>query len=265
MMAPSLRSSARRSSHPPVIYYGTDLPSRERARRLRNAVVVLQTYHPLCESNGFADYFPHARRFVYFNPTATQTRLLTDPRVRAATLDYDITWDLERLDLHRAAARRFAIAQGHKALSIAGVHGLFVDDLDRWDHPIGRRHAMAVLRAIDSDHSRPVAWFVNRGFGFWKWLPGMAAALLEDLSPYHVDRMTPGELDWLTTLVLPTVRRAHAAGAQMYCQVYDRNAGRLQPHSAPARALAALTGDLLVTGRHFDRWPRTLTEENNQA
>jgi hypothetical protein len=92
----TLRTRAARRTL--IIYYGTELPAQERARQLRDSTVVLQPYHPLCELGGFADYFPHALRFVYFNPTAIHPRLLTDPHVKAATLGYDARWDVERLD-----------------------------------------------------------------------------------------------------------------------------------------------------------------------
>jgi hypothetical protein len=249
--------TARRT---PIIYYGTELPMRSRARQVRDAVVVLQPYHPLCEFGGFADYFPNARRFVYFNPTAAHARLLTDPHVKAATLGYDAIWDLERLDLRCGAARRFAIAQGQMALRIPGVHGLFVDDLDRWDDPAGRRHARAVLGAVTAARTCPTAWFVNRGFGFWKRLPGLAAVLLEELSPYQLDRMDPWELSWVTTVVLRALRYGCSCGADVYSLTYDPAAVGWQPRGAAASAVAALAGEPLLARRHLDRWPDMLTE-----
>jgi hypothetical protein len=246
----------------PIIYYGTGLPVRERARQLRDAIVVLQPYHPLCEFGGFADYFPHAWRFVYFNPTAAHTRLLTDPGVRAATLGYDATWDLERLDLRSGAARGFAIAQGRMALRIDGVHGLFVDDLDRWDNPADRHHAYAVLDALITSNTYPIAWFLNRGFGFWKRLHGLAAVLLEDLGPYQLDRMDSSELSWVTTVVLKALRYASTRGVNVYSLTYDPIAVGWQPRGLVAATVAAATGTPLLAQRHLDRWPQMLTEED---
>lgn len=251
-------SAARRTL---IIYYGTELPVQERARQLRDSTVVLQPYHPLCEFGGFADYFPHARRFVYFNPTATHPQLLTDPHVKAATLGYDARWDLERLDLRRGAARRFAIMQGQVALRIAGVHGLFVDDLDWWDHPAGRRHARTVLGAVTDARACPTMWFVNRGFGFWKRLPGLAAVLLEGLSPYQLDRMDPLESSWATRVLLPALRHACTHGADVYSLTYDPAAVGWQPGGAAASAVAALAGEPLLARPYLDRWPHMLMGE----
>ena len=245
-----------------IIYYGTEFPARKRARHLRNAIVVLQPYHPLCESGGFADYFPHAQRFVYFNPTAAPTALLTDPLVRAATLEYDATWDLERLDLRSSVARDFAVRQGQLALRIDGVHGLFVDDLDRWDNAAGRPHACAVLSALMASHTCPIAWFVNRGFGFWEHLPGLAAALLEELGPYQLDHMDNSEFSWAATVVLEALRHACIRGVNVYSLTYDPVAAEWQPLGPAAAAVAAATGQPLLARRHFDRWPQTLTEED---
>ena len=250
-------SAARRTL---IIYYGTELPTQDRARQLRDATVVLQPYHPLCEFGGFADYFPHALRFVYFNPTAAHPQLVIDPHVKAATLGHDARWNLERLDLRRGAARRFAITQGQLALRIAGVHGLFVDDLDWWDHPTGRRHARSVLGAVTDARACPTAWFVNRGFGFWKRLPGLAAVLLEGLSPYQLDRMDLLESSWAITVLLPALRHARARGADVYSLTYDPAAVGWQPGGVAASAVAALAGEPLLARPQLDRWPHMLTE-----
>jgi hypothetical protein len=250
------------TGHTPIFYYGTELPIRERARQLRAATVVLQPYHPLCQTGRFADYFPHARRFVYFNPTAVQPGLLTDPQVRTAILGYDATWDLERLDLRSAAVRRFAIAQGQLASRIEGVHGLFVDDLDRWDHPEGRPHARAVLDAVMAGRTRPAPWFVNRGFGFWDCVPDLAAALLEELSPYQLDHMGPGELSWVSTVVLRALSHARTCGADVYCLTYDPAAAGWQPRGAAARAVAAVAGEPILARRLLDSWPHMLAKED---
>lgn len=250
------------SRYAPIFYYGTDLPERERAMQLRDVIVVLQPYHPLCERGQFTDYFPHARRLVYFNPTAAHARLLTDFRTKVATLGYDATWDLERLDLRSAAARRFAAAQGQMALRIDGVHGLFVDDLDRWDHTTDRRHMHAVLEAVTASRTCPTAWFINRGFGFWKHLPGLVAALLEELSPYQLDHMDPLELSWVTTVVLRALRHARARGVDVYSLTYDPAAVGWQPRGRAASAVAAVTGEPLLARRHLDRWPHILTKED---
>lgn len=257
--SPLSAACTRATGQPPVIYYGTELPARSRARRLRDTSVVLQPYHPLCQTGGFADYFPHARRFVYFNPTAVQAGLLATPQVRAAIVGYDPAWDLERLDLRSAAARRFAAAQGRAALRVEGVHGLFVDDLDRWDHPGDRPHAHAVLRAVMAGRPRPAAWFVNRGFGFWEGLPGLAAGLLEELSPYRLDHMGPGELSWVSSVVLGALRHAQARGADIHCLTYDPADLGWQPRGDAARAVAAAAGHPLLARRLLDRWPHMLT------
>lgn len=253
---PKVHGSTKRNT--PVIYYGTDLPLQIQSQQLRDAIVVLQPYHPLCQSGEFANYFPDARRFVYFNPTAVHERLLTDPEVQTAILSHDPAWDLYRLDLRRVAARRFVIKQGLIAMQVAGVHGLFVDDLDKWDYPSGRRYARTVLMDIVRGHDRQIEWFVNRGFGFWNHLPSISAVLLEELSPYQLDRMDPLQLSWVRTVVLRALNLARSRGAAMYSLTYDMAAIGWQPRGSAASKVAALTGEPLFAQRHLDRWPDAL-------
>lgn len=40
--------------------------------------VVLQPYHPLCQSGAFDDYFRYVRRFVYWNPTGLNPQMLAE-------------------------------------------------------------------------------------------------------------------------------------------------------------------------------------------
>jgi hypothetical protein len=244
-----------------IIYYGTEMPKRELTRKLRNTTVVLQPYHALCQSGEFAEYFPQARRFVYFNPTATDSGTLADRTSNIAVLGHDDFWNLERIDLRKGSARKFAIEQGRKALSFPGTDGLFVDDLDRWDHPDKRRHAVTVLRAITAARVQPSAWFLNRGFGFWHRMPNLSAVLLENLTPYQVDRMNALEISWLTTVALQPLRCLHDRGVAIFSLTYDPVAVRWQPIGTAARVLAALTSEPILSTLHFDRWPKNLIGE----
>ena len=253
-------SPTNMTAHQPIIYYGTELPSRARARELKNISVVLQTYHPLCQLNRFADYFPHAQRYVYFNPTVVPRQFSTDPQLRAVTLEYDTKWNLQRLDLKHPAARHFVITQGKLALQTKSVHGLFIDDLDRWDSPSRRRYAYSVLRELASERIRSTSWFINRGFGFWKRLSGLAAVLLEEISPCLLDHLNPADLSWVTAVVLPALRHAHARGAEIHCLTYVPGEVGWIPQGNAASAVAALTGRPLLACRHLDRWPKMLDE-----
>lgn len=254
--------SAPRGPRTLIIYYGTEMPNRELTRKLRDTTVVLQPYHALCQSGLFADYFPQAQRFVYFNPTAAHTDLLAGRDGGVAVLGHDDFWDVERIDLRKKSARKLAIEQGQKALSFPGIDGLFVDDLDRWDRPELRRHATAVLRAVAGAQIQHPEWFINRGFGFWRRAQHLSAVLLENLTPYQVDRMNSDEISWLTTVVLQSLRRLYGRGTAIFSLTYDPLAARWQPLGDAAQVLAALASKPMLSTLHFDRWPCHLIEED---
>jgi hypothetical protein len=244
-----------------ILYYGVNLPARDRTRELCDTTVVLQPYHPLCQSGAFTDYFPHARRFVYWNPTGVSPCALPEDGPRLPILGYDDTWGLYRLDLSKTVARRFVADSGRHALNTPGVHGVFIDDLDRWTHESGRRHGRAVIRAL-TEGRRQIDLFVNRGFAFWARLPNLWAVLVEDLTPHAIDRMSPQETTWINRMVLPALRRARIAGIAAHSITYDPTAIGWQPSSATAAEFSRLVSEPLLGRIHLDHWPDALSERN---
>ncbi|HEX8627702.1 MAG TPA: hypothetical protein VF755_05975, partial [Catenuloplanes sp.] len=198
-----------------VVYYGQELPDQAAARSLRDATVVLQTYHPLVRSARYAAWFPHCRRFVYWNPTGVPGDVLAtlDRQLRLA--DWDPTWRLARVDPRDEATREYVVQQAVAALGTAAdVHGLYVDDLDRWAI---RRQSVArlVLAQVRAAAGREFHWVLNRGFGCWAAaLPRLHAVTLEGLAPPDVDALGPSDAAWVRRVVLPPVRRARRAGVR---------------------------------------------------
>jgi hypothetical protein len=243
-----------------IFYYGLDLPpDKARAMRLRDAMVVLQPYHPLLTGDLFAAYFPHCSLFVYWNPTGVQPEALRGVSERIELLGVDPAWGLVRLDLRSAATRRFAVSQGLRALHDSGacVDGLFVDDLDLWSG--GRRQVAAatLVSTLLADADRDVGLFLNRAFSFWPKIPDLRAVLLEELTPGMVARMAPGEVEWVKRKVLPAVRRARRLGTAIFGLTYDP-----VPEATAQCGLSAELGELsdqIITAcRSLDTWPEEL-------
>jgi hypothetical protein len=192
-----------------VIFHGTALPDREWAAGL-HADVVLQPYHPIVQAQEYASWFPHARRFVYVNPTVVDPLRRSDATAEMVFHDPHDGWDLPRLRLPLwldwAVADAVAIAGG------SGVHGLFVDDLDRLlDTPAGRETAVRYVRAVTAASGAGI--YVNRAFAVLDALPAVEAVLLEDLD---VDLASPGTAAWLYDVVLPALQRARDRGVRIH-------------------------------------------------
>jgi hypothetical protein len=240
-----------------IFYYGLDVPAdRARSARIRGARVVLQPYHPLLTADRFADYFPHSSLFVYWNPTGVPATALPDAGEPLGLLDPDPVWNLARLDLRCAAARRFAAGQGLRALHGSGssVTGLFVDDLDLWSGPDQQDAALAVVSSVLEQAGRPVRLFVNRAFALWRQLACIDAVLLEELTPGLVNGMSPDDVRWVQQCVLPAVREVRRRGAAVFGLTYQPSpeASPLLPASAK---LAALCDGVLHGRRSLDIWP----------
>ena len=239
-----------------MFYYGSTLPRQAATARLAGVRVVLQPYHPLLAAGRFDGYFPGGSLFVYWNPAGVPPADLAAAAEPVPTLGIDPVWRLARLDLRRAAARRFAVGRGLAALRSAGTQaaGLFVDDLDLWTSAGRQAAALRTVRALLAGAGREVALFVNRGFALWPRLPGLDAALLEEITPGLVDRMAGPDADWVGRCVLPAVRQARAGGTAIFGLSYDP-----APESTPARPaaaeLAALCDAVVHGNRSLDIWP----------
>jgi hypothetical protein len=242
-----------------IFYYGCEPPAnRAAAAGLRDAAIVLQAYHPLLGTGQFADCFPHCALYVYWNPTGVPAAELADAGAGIALLDPDPVWNLARLDLGSAAARRFSARRGLGALRAAGpaAAGLFVDDLDLWAGD-GQDAALAVVQSVQAGAGRPVGLFVNRGFSFWPRLAGLDAVLLEELTPALADRLGDGDQRWVREQVVPAVRAARLGGAACFGLTYETGP-QAPPAGAAARELAELTDGVLRGRRSLDQWPEEL-------
>ncbi|MGO9504491.1 MAG: hypothetical protein ACLPUO_23640 [Streptosporangiaceae bacterium] len=245
-----------------IFYYGLELPpDQAKTVLLKDATVVLQPYHPLLTEDKFARYFPHCSLFIYWNPTGVPPEALRAAAEPIPLLELDPVWNLIRLDLRSAAARRFAIMQGLAAWQACGtsVTGLFVDDLDLWS--AGKRPAavMALLSELQSGAAADagIPLFVNRGFSFWPKLADLQAVLLEELTPGIVSALPPADIQWVERRVLPAVRRVRQRGVAVFGLTYEPEHASA-PLTAAAARLAALTDNTIMTCRSVDQWPEDL-------
>ena len=185
------------------------------------ADVVLQPYHPIVQSGTYANWFPHARRFVYVNPTAVDRVRCSDVTDAMVFHDPDDPWGLPRLRFpdHLAFAVNDALAIARRP----GVHGVFVDDLDRMlTTPFERAVAVAYVRTIAA--STGAALYINRAFTILDDLDGVEAVLVEDIDR---NAESPDAIAWLNDVVLPVLTRARQRGVRVHALGYDADpAGR---------------------------------------
>jgi hypothetical protein len=241
------------------IYFGTAEPDPAWAASLRDIDVVLEPYHPVVQERRFAATFPHARRFVYVNPTTVDPWLLERSPVPPPLIGYDERWNLPRLDLDQTAgfdwavdtAVRIAQEQGH------GIDGLFVDDLDRLI-PGRRDTAIDYLVQVAVRLGREPGWFVNRGFELWPFIEGLDAVLLEDITPHLVAFRVISDVRWMREVVLDQVRTARARGVRVHSLGYrdqEPEDGGRSPDRRLERELAALVDSITTgAGRSLDEW-----------
>lgn len=192
LTAPAMRFGAL------TLYYGMDYPALAAAEHY-TGMVVLQPYHPLVAAGQFAEIFPRADRYLYYNPVKTYGS--------AAMLDFASerlgprgdqpfeAWLTCPRDLERQKR-----AEAERLLAIPGTCGLFVDDLDHWLLDDSRfDQGCALLKAIARKAEGRL--ILNRGFRFWPELERIDAVLLENVGPYDIAKLTaPGceqDIRWL--------------------------------------------------------------------
>jgi hypothetical protein len=208
-----------------VLYFGTDMPDPTWAGSLRDVDVVLQPYHPAVKYGGYAESFPHARRWVYANPTTVDPWILERAVVRPPIASHDPAWNLPRLDLDQPAGRAWAVAHLCEVARYAAAeaHGIFVDDLDRLtDQP---DLALDLLAAARSEGVRAPRWFVNRAFGLLDRVEGLDAVLLECLTPAVAAAMDVDGVRWVREVVLPALERAVLRGVSCHSLDYPDQPG----------------------------------------
>lgn len=241
------------------MYYGEALPNLRAAQALQDCDVVLQPYHPLVRSGQFDAYFPHCRRFVYWNPSGVYGENLIGLAQPVRLEVWDPRWKIARLDLTDEATRAYVVDYAVTTLSGAGVDGLFVDDLDLWSQ--GRRQGAlrAVLDSVAVKAGDEFRWFFNRGFPMWRGTPNLHAVMLEELTPYDVEHRGVADESWLNRVVLPPLERAKRADVRAYAMTYGIDPPEPFPLAGVSARLAALT-DGIVYGKApaLAEWPEEL-------
>ncbi|MBW4043115.1 MAG: hypothetical protein HIU86_13510 [Acidobacteria bacterium] len=203
------------------IYFGVEHPVQPVVSAIGAGDVVLEPFHPLVRDGGFADVFPHSRRYVYVNPTTVDPWHYERMADKPPIIGTDERWGLPRLDLDRPEALDWAVAQAVDAFAADGGRstGLFVDDLDRL-LPDRAELAIEYLARVGEATAREPRWFVNRGFALWPRIEALDAVLLEDLAPEVVGFTSIDESRWLDD-VFAAVRGARARGVRVHALSYD--------------------------------------------
>jgi hypothetical protein len=221
------------------VYFGTEPPEQHVPAARDDLDVVLEPYHPLVKTGGFTEAFPHARRFVYVNPTTVDPwvlRQLADP---PPLLGHDERWNLPRLDLEHPDGFAWAVRSACAALAgdDGRLHGAFVDDLDRL-LPEQEEIAVEYVAQVTHQLGWEPAWFVNRGFALWGRIERLEAVLLEDISPAVSSREPVATVRWLREDVLPRVREVRARGVRVHALSYaDQEPGPGGTDADPAADL----------------------------
>lgn len=257
-----------------IFYYGTEIPCIERTRRLTNAFVVLQDYHPLCDRGHFANFFPGCRRYLYWSPARIDANDPALSRLRDCRLDQDSAWNTVGLDIRQPKVRTAAIDRALSLLNCPGTDGLFVDNIDQCSHTDELRRAMLdLLQEVLREAKRDVPFFVNRGFEFWLQIQTLSAVLLETATPSEVRTASTQDLDWFEWMINGHLATLKAIRPKVFAigLSYDF-AGETQPY-IPTRPntpvdlrrhrLARQLENYLDTQIHLsprlDQWPDTIS------
>lgn len=270
LTAPAMRFGAL------TLYYGMSYPSLAAAEHY-TGMVVLQPYHPLVAAGQFAQIFPHADRYLYYNPVKTygSDQVLdfslegTSP---APGQSFD-DWLGSQKKLE--AAKR---AEAERLLAIPGTCGLFVDDLDHWLVDDSRFDQGCQLLQVIAKAAKG-RLILNRGFRFWPELQKLDAVLLENIGPYDIAKLTaPGceqDIRWLHQQLTSYLPSLHPSGADKTCPrksavpVYTLSYATepFRPESLPAARVMPLYLELkalldgyvrrhLHSNKALDRWSK---------
>lgn len=204
-----------------VLYFGEEMPDPKWALAQSEVDVVVQPYHPLVKYGGYAETFPHARRYIYANPTTVDPWILERADSPPPLLGYDPVWNLPRIDLDTPHGFDWAaehLRETHRLVAKEEAHGIFIDDLDRlcFDR---QEQALDLLTSAGMGTQDAPRWFVNRAFPLLDRIEDLDAVFLECLTPYAAARMTVSGIIWLRQEVLPVIRRAVSRGA--VCHALD--------------------------------------------
>ncbi|MFZ4712728.1 MAG: hypothetical protein ACOYL6_03365 [Bacteriovoracaceae bacterium] len=182
-----------------LFYYGLETPPLSTTLGLSDSYIILQDYHPLVQQGVFAEYFPLADRYLYWNSCKVPKSLCHLPPEEIVFAEYQAEWDCYILDLKRPMHREILILKAIELMSHFGVQGLFVDDLDVWsDNPQRQKILLNFLDELETRLPQNFSYIFNRGFPFWsKKSDKLKAVLIEDVGPSSALRLSQGAHDWL--------------------------------------------------------------------
>lgn len=241
-----------------MIYYGMDDPNFAAAEGYRGRVV-LQSYHPLVATGRYAEVFPHAERYLYYNPVKTYGE------------GEILLFGQEQDELE---ARK--LTESLQLMSIAGACGLFVDDCDHWLLE-GKRLDQGQEFLAQIAHNAGGRLILNRGFSFWPSLQAqgaLAAVVLENIGPCDIAALAEegcrGDLQWLYEQLsrsLTALRMSDKAPPQVFslsyrseplrpsCELAERDPEVHTLYLALSALLGRFMAGKLQSNIQLDCWP----------
>lgn len=217
-----------------IFYFGVEMPDPKWASAQTDVDVVVQPYHPLVQYGGYEETFPHARRYIYANPTTVDPWIYERSDSPPPLTGHDPVWHLPRIDLDTQPGFDWAVEHLRETGRMVAkeAHGIFIDDLDRlcFDR---QEQALDLLTRAGLEVPQAPRWFVNRAFQLLDRIEDLDAVLLECLTPYAAARMTVPGVQWVRHEVFPVLQRAVSRGVVCHALDYPDQA-ELQPDSPVA-------------------------------
>lgn len=185
-----------------LFYYSTEVPKIEATMLLENHLVVMQDYHPLCSQGLLAEFFPLCSRHLYLNCSYIHLNEIGQYDINVFGLVYNPQWQTYKLNLKDPKVFNFILQKALKLLSIEGVDGLFLDDIDPWSGDAELRDIFErLIQEICLQSKKKVEFSLNRGECFWHRIPNLKAIVLENVTPAWAFTAENFDLRWLENLV----------------------------------------------------------------
>lgn len=205
-----------RSDNQFIIYYGLEIPDPLKTRNLNGGFIVLQDYNPLVAQGLFQEFFPNQQRFLYWNPSKIWVNSNDEQTYYLPKLDFDPHWNTASLDLSKTESRSYVVHKALQLLSLPGVQGLFVDDLDRSsegrvDHEI----MLSIFTEIENKSFSDVHYILNRGFSFWTHVNNISAIFLEGITREFPNFANYEDLKWIQNNLLLRLKLLKAIKPQI--------------------------------------------------
>ena len=186
-----------------IIYYGVETPLLKVSHQLKNTLIVLQDYHPLVQQRVYADYFPNAERFLYFNCCKIPIEGNDLPLDEMKFAQKDNAWNCLTLDLKRENHRKYLLKKASKLLELEGVNGFFIDDLDVWGNsPQDQKALLNFLSELEKLLPEKFDFIFNRGFPFWaNKSHKLRAVIVEDVGFQSCAMLSLTDQKWLEQIL----------------------------------------------------------------